>query len=257
KSSTISSLLFVALICNFAFFTTIGSFHTVIKFWKWCESFKIDSYKMVLRASAICSFAFVHNISKSQKNNCLKLFTMVFNPLVFYTVTAIIFSLMTRPSELMGRAIPLVQVFEYRDVGWARPIIAVFTISVVCLVITDVLPTVYFSFVKLASKEWRVFVPSIQYQSPLTGAPILAIFAAGSLAAILAFACPLSHLIKLLNTSCLIKCVLISCQLVFNRYKPEVNYDFLVYNTNIHYSKLKQTGMQPTTQSYQQIIKEK
>ncbi|KAJ8969166.1 hypothetical protein NQ314_001907 [Rhamnusium bicolor] len=178
KSSTISSLLFVALLCNFAFFTTIGSFHTIMKFWKWCESFKIHSYKKILRAAAICSFAFAHNIPKTQKNNCLKMFTMVFNPLVFYTVTAIIFSLMTHYRELIGTAIPLVQVFENRDVDWARPIIAAFTICVVCLVLTDVLPSVYFSFVKLASKEWRVFVPSIQYQSPLTGAPVLAIFAA-------------------------------------------------------------------------------
>ncbi|KAJ8924593.1 hypothetical protein NQ315_000743 [Exocentrus adspersus] len=257
KSSTISSLLFIALLCNFAFFTTIGSFHTVTKFWKWCESFRIHSYRKIIRAAAICTYAFVHNIPKTEKNHCLKMFTMVFNPLIFYTVTAIIFSLMTHNRELMGTAIPLVQVFENRDVDWARPIIAAFTITVVCLVLTDVLPAVFSSFMKLASKEWRVFVPSILYQNKLTGAPILAIFAAGSLAAILAFACPLSHLIKLLNTSSMVKCVTISCQLIFNRYKPEINYDYLVYNTNIHYSKLNNSSVKTTIQSKSQLIKEK
>ncbi|KAG5861913.1 hypothetical protein JTB14_010590 [Gonioctena quinquepunctata] len=180
KSSTISSLLLAALLCNFAFFTAIGSFHTVIKFGKWCENFKVYSYRKVLKAAAICSFAFVHNIPKTRKNNCLKISTMVFNPLIFYMVTAIIFSMMTHYRELIGTAIPLVQVFESRDVDWARPIIAAFTITVVCLVLTEVLPLTYDTFVRLGSREWRVFVPSIQYKSPMTGAPVLAIFAAGT-----------------------------------------------------------------------------
>ncbi|XP_074032406.1 torn and diminished rhabdomeres isoform X2 [Leptinotarsa decemlineata] len=246
KSSTISALLLAALLCNFAFFTAIGSFHTVIKFGDWFKNLKIYSYRKVLKSAALCSFAFVHNIPITRKNNCLKITTMVFNPLVFYIVTAIVFSMMTHYRELIGTAIPLVQVFERRDVDWARPIIAAFTISVVCLVLTEVLPVIYDSFVKLGSKEWRVFVPSIQYRSPLTGAPVLAIFAAGSLAAILAFACPLSHLIKLLNTATLVKCAIVSLQLLYNRYKPEINYDYLVHNTNIQYSKLGQNPVKPS-----------
>ncbi|CAG9821741.1 unnamed protein product [Phaedon cochleariae] len=245
QSSTISSLLLLVLLCHFIFFVTTGSFHTVIKFGRWCENFKVHSFRKVLRAAARCSFAFVHSIPKTQRNNCLKISTMVFNPLVFYIVTAIIFSMMTHYRELVGTAIPLVQVFESRDVDWARPIIAALTISVVCLLITELLPSIYNSFVKLASKDWRVFVPSIQYRSSLTGAPILAIFAAGSLAAILAFACPLSHLIKLLNTSALVKCALSSCQLVYNRYKQEINYDILVHNTSIQYSKLNRDQSKP------------
>nr|CAH7733191.1 unnamed protein product [Callosobruchus chinensis] len=238
KSPTISALLLVALLGNFAFFATIGSFHTVIKFWKWCERLRVLSYHRVITAATSCTFAFVHYIPITQKNNCLKFSTMVLNPLVFYSVTTVVFSMMTRYRELVGTAIPLIQVFESRDVDWARPIIAAFTITVVCLALTEVLPVIYNTFVRLASKEWRVFVPSIQYQSSISGAPILAIFAAGSLAAILAFACPLSHLIKLLNASVLMKCIFICCQMVYNRYKPEINYDCLVYNTNVQYSKL-------------------
>ncbi|KAJ8966085.1 hypothetical protein NQ317_000035 [Molorchus minor] len=258
NSPAISSVLFFALLCNFTFFTTIGSFHTVTKFWKWCENFKIHFFRKILKASAICSFAFVHNIPKTERNCGLKIFTMVFSPLFFYIVTAVIFSLMTHYRELIGSAIPLVQVFQNRDVDWARPIIAAFTISVVCLVLTEVLPTVYFLLVKLASKEWRVLVPSLQYQSPLTGGSSFSYICRRyiqrrSLAAILAFACPLSHLIKLLNTSCLVRCVLVSCQLMFNRYKPDVRHDCLVYNTNIQYSKLNKNGTRPTNNNYLQI----
>lgn len=239
KSSAISILITVTLIWTFIFFNIVGSIHTVIKFRKWCETFRVHSFRKVIRAAAKCFFAFVHIFPKLQNNNCIKMSAIIFTPLTFYTTTAIIFSMMTHRNELIGTAIPLVQVFESRDVDWARPIMAASTIFVVCLILTEVLPTVYNAFVKLASKEWRIFVPSIQYRTAGTGAPILAIFAAGSLSAILAFACPLSHLIKLLNTAALLKCAFISCQLIYSRYKPEINYDYLVHNSNVQYSKLQ------------------
>ncbi|XP_072390944.1 solute carrier family 7 member 14 [Diabrotica undecimpunctata] len=242
KSPTISVLILITLISTFIFFTITGSLHTVIKFRKWCENFKIHTFRKVLRAASKIFFAFVHIFPKIHNNNWIKMSAIIFTPLLFYTSTAIIFSMMTHHKELIGRAIPLVQVFESRDVDWARPIMAASTIFVVCLILTEILPSVYNSFVKLASKEWRIFVPSIQYRTSMTGAPILAIFAAGSLSAILAFACPLSHLIKLLNTAALFKCALLSYLLVYNRYKPEITYDYLVHNSNIQYSKLQGNG---------------
>lgn len=157
-------------------------------------------------------------------------------------------------------ALPLIQIYEHRDVDWARPVMAVFTICIVCLVLTEILPNVYATFVKLASKEWQIFVSSMQYQSSLTGAPVLAIFAAGnnfhqlipenvhmwnvsgSLTAILAFACPLSHLIKLLNSTSILSSIINSIQLLYNRYKAEIyQNECLVYNTNVQYSKLNNT----------------
>ncbi|KAF7283777.1 hypothetical protein GWI33_023023 [Rhynchophorus ferrugineus] len=258
RSSTMSFLLFLVLVCNFAFFAIIGSFHTINKFQSWLNSFKIHSSRTVLKASAICYYAFIHKMSLSSKNNCLKIFTIFINPILFYSVIAIIFSLMTRYRELIGTAIPLIQVFENRDVDWARPLIAVFTICVVCLLLPEILPSVFVAFVRLASKEWRVFVSSIQYQSPVTGAPVLAIFATGSLAAILAFACPLSHLIKLLNASCLLKCVLTSCQILYTRYKPDITYNEVQVSTsNIQYSKLSQSTSRSSTKSNRTNIKDR
>lgn len=81
--------------------------------------------------------------------------------------------------ELSGTAIPLVRVFEARDVDWARAVMAVFTICIVCLVLTEILPKTFSTFVTLANRDWQVFVSSMQYQSTFTGAPVLAIFAAG------------------------------------------------------------------------------
>ncbi|XP_057665328.1 probable cationic amino acid transporter [Diorhabda carinulata] len=248
-SHTISVLVIVTLLCGFVFFTITGSLYTVINFKKWCESFKVHTFRRVLKAASKCFYGFVHIFPRVNRNGSAKMFAIIFTPLIIYTTTAIIFSMMTHHKELVGTAIPLVQIFESRDVDWARPIISACTIFVVCLLLIQILPMVYNAFVKLGSKEWRIFVPSIQYRTVMTGAPILAIFAAGSLSAILAFACPLAHLIKLLNTAALLKCALVSCQLVYNRYKPEINYDCLVHNTNVQYSKLHGNGGTPLIRS--------
>lgn len=82
--------------------------------------------------------------------------------------------------EISGTAIPLVRVFEVREVDWARPIMAVCTILVGCLAITEILPSLYNSVIHLAGSEWGIFVSMLAYRNPLTGSPILAIFTAGN-----------------------------------------------------------------------------
>ncbi|XP_050301326.1 probable cationic amino acid transporter [Anthonomus grandis grandis] len=250
KSAVLSILLFMALFANFASFTFIGSFHTVNSFSSWVAGLKIHSPKGILNAAALCSFAYANRMPMTSKNNCLKLLTIFFIPWLFYTVLAIVFSLMTGYRELNGTAIPLIQVFQNRDVDWARPVIAVCTICVACLLLTEVLPNVYLTFVCLAGKTWKLFISSLQYQSGTTGAPVLAIFGAGSLAAILAFACPLSHLIRLLSATTLIKGILNSFFLVYVRYRPDIifNESEGSTSTNIQYSKLTQNTNKSTRQ---------
>lgn len=83
--------------------------------------------------------------------------------------------------ELAGTAIPLVRVFEVRDVDWARPVMAVCTISVVCVALTEIMPSTCELLKLLAKREWQVLVLPLVYEHTLTGAPVLAIFAAGKL----------------------------------------------------------------------------
>lgn len=73
------------------------------------------------------------------------------------------------------------RVFEVRDVDWARPVMAVCTISVVCVALTEIIPSLYGLLLSLSEKNWQVLVHSMVYRSALTGAPVLAIFAAGEL----------------------------------------------------------------------------
>lgn len=67
-----------------------------------------------------------------------------------------------------------------RDVDWARPVMAVCTISVVCVALTEIIPSLYELLLRLSEKNWNVLVHSMVYRSTFTGAPVLAIFAAGT-----------------------------------------------------------------------------
>lgn len=67
-----------------------------------------------------------------------------------------------------------------RDVGWARPIMAVSTICVVSLALTEIIPALYEKIVTLSNNNWQILILPLLYRSSLTGAPILAIFTAGN-----------------------------------------------------------------------------
>ncbi|GJQ77026.1 hypothetical protein Trydic_g15220 [Trypoxylus dichotomus] len=240
KSTLFCILLYFVIGCGYMFFVTVGASQTDIRFWNWTEDFMKRSWGCVLITSALCSHGFVSCYS-SINGKGVKLIAFVFVPLICYSLITLIFTLMSHYREIAGSAIPLVRVFEIRDVGWARLIMAMCTICVVCLVLTEIMPPLYDLIMRLARKEWQILVSPILYRSTLTGAPILAIFTAGSLSSILAFACPLSYLVRLLNISTLLKSALISATVLYACFKsnspPEETLS--MQRSNIQYSKLK------------------
>lgn len=245
KSTSLSILLYIGLAASFIFFIVIGSFHTDIIFWNWTEDFTLNNWEYIITTAALCAFAFPNTISTPQRNKaCLKYGCFIIVPLLCYILITIVFTLMSHFRELAGTAIPLVKVFEVRDVDWARPIMATCTIFVSCISLTETIPCLYNEILRLASKEWRMLVSSLLYRNPMTGAPVLAIFTVGSLTSILAFACPLSYLVRLLNVSPLLKCALRSSRNLYARYKPEFTHeDLSVQHSNIQYSRLNKKKM--------------
>ncbi|XP_028171252.1 uncharacterized protein LOC114360683 isoform X2 [Ostrinia furnacalis] len=104
-------------------------------------------------------------------------------------------------SHSIDAALPVTTLLEARSAGWVCPVLAAVTVAGVCLALTELCPLLFTVLVALASPEWKVLTRSMTYESTTTGSPVLAVFTAGSLAAILAFACPLSHMITLMNAS--------------------------------------------------------
>ncbi|KAJ3629609.1 hypothetical protein MTP99_013990 [Tenebrio molitor] len=241
RSPLFTALLLLAIFVSFIFFVSIGCAETIINLSKWSEDFKTCSIQSVLGAAAMCSYGFINTFPKMSKHRALKILAMITIPVFLYTVTIMVFTLMSHYKELAGTATPLLRVFELRDVDWARLVMSICIICVVCLALTEILPSLYSLFETLASKEWQIFLTSLQYRNSFTGAPLLAIFAAGSLAAILAFACPLAYLVKTLNAAALLRCIVESLLVLYFYYRPEFRNDsYLVSTTSTQYSKLKQ-----------------
>lgn len=70
----------------------------------------------------------------------------------------------------------------------------------------------------------------------------------GSLASILAFACPLSYLVRLLSVSPLLKCVLRVSKSFYNRYRPEFKKEPI---TGIYMSWSSEVGLFLTANEFQ------
>nr|XP_022920946.1 cationic amino acid transporter 2 isoform X1 [Onthophagus taurus]XP_022920949.1 cationic amino acid transporter 2 isoform X1 [Onthophagus taurus] len=241
RSKLFSVLLYITMTSAYTLFVTVGSLHTDIKFWSWTEDFMNRNWTCILVTSALCSYGFIGDFTKLKGNTrYIKAAIYIIVPFICYSLITLTFTLMSHYREIAGTAIPLVRVFEVRDVGWPRLAMAICTICVVCLVLTEVMPELYALVMCLAKKEWQILVTPILYRSTTTGAPILAIFVVGSLSSILAFACPLTYLVRLLNASARLKATMITMIVIYQCFKSNLqSVDNLFQNSSVQYSKLR------------------
>lgn len=140
----------------------------------------------------------------------------------------------------MGTAVPLVRMFEARDVDWARPIMASFTIVVVAIALIEFCPAIFDIIMDLASDDWNVLTRALRYENETTGSPVLAVFTAGSLASILAFSCPISYLVRLLSVGPLLKHLLHAMVIIYYRYQPEDDVEDFPICDDVEYCRLSQ-----------------
>ncbi|XP_031766172.1 uncharacterized protein LOC113520667 isoform X1 [Galleria mellonella] len=152
-------------------------------------------------AGAPITYAF-SVILPSKENGSVKknLLLRVGLPMVVLSGLCFLYANMLKGTTI-DATLPVTTLLEARASGWVCPILAAVTVAGVCLALTELCPLLFSVLVALASPEWKVLTRSMTYESTTTGSPVLAVFTAGSLAAILAFACPLSHMITLMNAS--------------------------------------------------------
>ncbi|XP_045448259.1 uncharacterized protein LOC123656637 [Melitaea cinxia] len=152
-------------------------------------------------AGAPISYAFCV-VSPPKENETMKkkLIVMVILPTFALSSLCFLYTNMLKGTSI-DAALPVTTLLEARAAGWICPVLAAITVAGVCLALTELCPILFSVLVALASPEWKVLTRSMTYESTTTGSPVLAVFTAGSLSAILAFACPLSHMITLMNAS--------------------------------------------------------
>ncbi|CAG9786708.1 unnamed protein product [Diatraea saccharalis] len=145
-------------------------------------------------------------------------------------------------------ALPVTTLLEARSAGWVCPMLAAVTVAGVSLALTELCPLLFNVLVALASPEWKVLTRSMTYESTTTGSPVLAVFTA---AAILAFACPLSHMITLMNASHLLSIAVQAFQFMIMRCVPTAeqkeagNIEYKRLGTDGTSRNLKSTGAKP------------
>ncbi|CAH2232845.1 jg16606 [Pararge aegeria aegeria] len=155
----------------------------------------------IFAAGAPISYAFCV-VSPPKDNETLKkkMILMIVLPTVVLSSLCFLYTNMLKGTSI-DAALPVTTLLEARTAEWVYPVLAAITVAGICLALTELCPILFNILVALASPEWKVLTRSMTYESTTTGSPVLAVFTAGSLAAILAFACPLSHMITLMNGS--------------------------------------------------------
>ncbi|XP_052741360.1 uncharacterized protein LOC112044469 [Bicyclus anynana] len=163
-------------------------------------SFPISTYE-IFTAGAPLSYAFCAVLPpKDIVTFKKKMMLIIFIPTPVFCCLCFLYSNMLDGTTI-DAALPVTTLLEARTDEWVYPIFSAITVAGICLALTELCPILFSILVALASPEWKVLTRSMTYESATTGSPVLAVFTAGSLAAILAFACPLSHMITLMNAS--------------------------------------------------------
>ncbi|CAH0398376.1 unnamed protein product [Chilo suppressalis] len=204
----------------------------------------ITIYELFAAGSPI-SYAFSVVIPKesgSLKKNMLLRISM---PVVVLSGLCFLYTNMLKGNSI-NAALPVTTLLEARSAGWVCPLLAAVTVAGVCLALTELCPLLFAVLVALASPEWKVLTRSMTYESTTTGSPVLAVFTAGSLAAILAFACPLSHMITLMNASHLLSIAVQAFHFMVMRCVPTTEQKEA---GNIEYKRLGTDGTSRTTKS--------
>ncbi|XP_061383804.1 uncharacterized protein LOC116770190 [Danaus plexippus] len=160
----------------------------------------ITVYELFTAAAPI-SYAFAVVLPpKEDESLRKKIVVMIVLPTLSLATLCFLYTNMLKGTTI-DAALPVTTLLEAKAAGWICPVLAAITVAGICLALTELCPLLFNVLVTLASPEWKVLTRSMTYESTTTGSPVLAVFTAGSLAAILAFACPLSHMITLMNAS--------------------------------------------------------
>lgn len=119
-------------------------------------------------------------------------------------------------------AVPTFHIME--DHNWSKiiPAIACMLVLACSGALMELFPELYKKIVELTQTEWRILARQIGYENSETGSPVLAVFIAGSLCGMTAFACPLENLIYILAGSHLLAAVFRAIYLLYVPFRPKV-----------------------------------
>lgn len=118
-------------------------------------------------------------------------------------------------------AVPIIAIIEARNVKKVIPAIACLLVIACSGAILELFPEMYNLIVRLTTSDYKILARQIGYENRESGSPVLAVFIAGSLCAMLAFACPLQIMTHILAGSNLMAIMLRAMYLFYSPYRPK------------------------------------
>lgn len=118
-------------------------------------------------------------------------------------------------------AVPFLTILNGKQLGQVIPAVACLLVLSCSGAILELFPELYGLIVKLTTSEWKILARQIGYENRESGSPVLAIFTAGSLCAMLAFACPLQILTHILAASHLTATIFRAFYLLYSQFRPK------------------------------------
>ncbi|XP_034099901.1 uncharacterized protein LOC117565063 [Drosophila albomicans] len=217
----------------FSFIMTLGMFGlnailSAVGWWRgdfaaWSENyFQPNGISSLFLATALLSYAFPCVWPPQNRSGRLTAVMVLALVSISLLLTAICLSTVVhyKPREDYV-AVPLFNILD--DSGFHKlvPASACMILMTSSAAFLEIFPELYGIVVRLATSEWRILSKQISYESSDSGNPVLAVFIAGSLCAMLAFACPLQHLSYTLAASHICSIFLRAFYLLYTPYRPK------------------------------------
>ncbi|XP_023173290.2 uncharacterized protein LOC111601091 [Drosophila hydei] len=217
----------------FSFIMTLGMFGlnailSAVGWWRgdfvaWSENyFQPNGISSFLLTTALLTYAFPSIFPQQHRGSrttAIMVFALVCISLLLTAIclsTVVHFKL--RDDYV---AVPLFNILDESGFHKLVPASACMLLLTSSAAFMEIFPELYGIVVRLATSEWRILSKQISYESSDSGNPVLAVFIAGSLCAMLAFACPLQHLSYCLAASHLTAGFLRAFYLLYTPYRPK------------------------------------
>ncbi|XP_046994265.1 uncharacterized protein LOC124606327 [Schistocerca americana] len=201
----------------------------------WAEHGAVaDGLRGVASGAALCSYGFLGLASASASSSVsastrpshpvqpsrLSRVTLAVLLLASHCAVATLLAMLVHYRGLRGSAVPLLQVFEVRDVDWARVVMAACSVLAFALVMVEESGPMHAIVISLAGEEVGALPRLLSRESGCTGTPVAAALSSGVAAAGLACACPLRALAALAALCPLVAHAVAAAGRIHSHYQP-------------------------------------
>ncbi|SPP82129.1 uncharacterized protein LOC117583865 [Drosophila guanche] len=205
-----------------AILSAVGWWRGDLLAWSTDNYFQPDGISSVFLATALLSYSFPSDWPQQHRSGRYAASLITSLVCVSLLLTAVCLSTVVHyKTHEEYVAVPLFNVLDESGFHKLVPASACMLLLTSSAAFLEIFPELYGIVVRLATSEWRILSKQISYESSESGNPVLAVFIAGSLCAMLAFACPLQHLSYTLAASHIGAGFLRAFYLLYTPYRPK------------------------------------